>query len=121
MKIIPGKEDILPDNLEDRGSWESRVTSTCLVRDFSFNVVSPGLLDATPTPQAWKIATDFESLECGRENSCQVSMKLKKTLAPWKESYDNSRQCIKKQRHGEGNGTPLQYFCLENPMDGGAW
>ena len=23
--------------------------------------------------------------------------------------------------HGEGNGTPLQYSCLENPMDGGAW
>ena len=22
---------------------------------------------------------------------------------------------------GEGNGTPLQYSCLENPMDGGAW
>ena len=22
---------------------------------------------------------------------------------------------------GEGNGTPLQYFCLENPMDGGGW
>ena len=22
---------------------------------------------------------------------------------------------------GEGNGTPLQYFCLENPMNGGAW
>ena len=22
---------------------------------------------------------------------------------------------------GEGNGTPLQYFCLENPLDGGAW
>ena len=22
---------------------------------------------------------------------------------------------------GEGNGTPLQYFCLENLMDGGAW
>ena len=21
----------------------------------------------------------------------------------------------------EGNGTPLQYSCLENPMDGGAW
>ena len=24
-------------------------------------------------------------------------------------------------RIGEGNGTPLQYSCLENPMDGGAW
>ena len=22
---------------------------------------------------------------------------------------------------GEGNGTPLQYPCLENPRDGGAW
>ena len=22
---------------------------------------------------------------------------------------------------GEGNGTPLQYFCLENPMDRRAW
>ena len=26
--------------------------------------------------------------------------------------------CIK---YREGNGTPLQYPCLENPMDGGAW
>ena len=24
-------------------------------------------------------------------------------------------------QYGEGNGTPLQYSCLENPMDGGAW
>ena len=23
--------------------------------------------------------------------------------------------------NGEGDGTPLQYSCLENPMDGGAW
>ena len=22
---------------------------------------------------------------------------------------------------GEGNGNPLQYSCLENPMDGGNW
>ena len=26
-----------------------------------------------------------------------------------------------RQENGEGNGTPLQYSCLENPMDGGAW
>ena len=24
-------------------------------------------------------------------------------------------------KSGEGNGTPLQYSCLENAMDGGAW
>ena len=29
-----------------------------------------------------------------------------------------SQFCI---RLGEGNGTPLQYSCLESPMDGGAW
>ena len=23
--------------------------------------------------------------------------------------------------YGEGNGTPLHYSCLENPMDGGVW
>ena len=28
---------------------------------------------------------------------------------------------ISKSRTGEGNGTPLQYCCPENPMDGGAW
>ena len=32
------------------------------------------------------------------------------------ESLDHS-----KLNNGEGNGTPLQYSCLENPMDGGAW
>ena len=25
------------------------------------------------------------------------------------------------RRLGEGNGNPLQYSCLENPMDRGAW
>ena len=24
-------------------------------------------------------------------------------------------------QNGEGNGNPLQYSCLKNPMDGGAW
>ena len=25
------------------------------------------------------------------------------------------------EKAGEGNGSPLQYCCLENPMGGGAW
>ena len=45
--------------------------------------------------------------------------------SPWgcKESGTTERldfpfslSCI-----GEGNGNPLQYSCLENPVDGGAW
>ena len=31
-------------------------------------------------------------------------------------SFHFSLSCI-----GEGNGNPLQYSCLENPRDGGAW
>ena len=35
-----------------------------------------------------------------------------------------SNPCLLSLLHwqaGEGNGTPLQYSCLESPMDGGAW
>ena len=28
---------------------------------------------------------------------------------------------MSRRENGEGSGTPLQYSCLENPMDGGAW
>ena len=28
---------------------------------------------------------------------------------------------IKWHVYAQGNGTPLQYSCLENPVDGGAW
>ena len=32
-----------------------------------------------------------------------------------------SQMVLYMYRYGEGNGTPLQYSCLENPMDRGAW
>ena len=37
--------------------------------------------------------------------------------------YDTSYMLLKTGIFIEtkGNGTPLQYSCLENPMDGGAW
>ena len=49
-------------------------------------------------------------------------------LAPWKENYDQTSLLLGRKImtkldsiFGEGKGTPLQYFCLENPMDRGAW
>ena len=36
-----------------------------------------------------------------------------------KPQWDNISYPLGSPR--EGNGTPLQYSCLENPMDGGAW
>ena len=39
-----------------------------------------------------------------------------------KESTCNARDPgIQPGSPGEGNGDPLQYSCLENPMDRGAW
>ena len=38
------------------------------------------------------------------------------------ENFPNLKKSINLHKKiGEGNGTPLQYSCLENPMDGGAW
>ena len=51
-------------------------------------------------------------------------------LTPYTPTYtlDNTQKhllmCIYIERDrysGEGNGTPLQYSCLENPTEGGAW
>ena len=39
----------------------------------------------------------------------------------YKWGYFNGEYTILDRHLGEGNGTPLQYSCLENPMDGGAW
>ena len=39
-----------------------------------------------------------------------------RSLSPKSRVIHIPASCI-----GEGNGTPLQYSCLENPMDGGAW
>ena len=36
-------------------------------------------------------------------------------------SFTVTKLCITKQTNREGDGTPLQHSCLENPMDGGAW
>ena len=45
------------------------------------------------------------------------------TLSPNNEScsYNHTRLFSHSFCGGEGNGTPLQYSRLENPMDGGAW
>ena len=34
---------------------------------------------------------------------------------------DRIRIIVRSKIFGEGNSTPLQYSCLANPMDGGAW
>ena len=40
---------------------------------------------------------------------------------PWWLRGKESFYLPVQETHGEGNGTPLRYYCLENPVDGGAW
>ena len=47
-----------------------------------------------------------------RESVCVSNTYVNRCLCV----YIYIRRCL-----WEGNGTPLQYSCLENPMDGGAW
>ena len=47
---------------------------------------------------------------CGKESACQCKRFRRHSFHP----------CVEKIP-GEGNGNPLQYSCLENLMDGGAW
>ena len=52
-------------------------------------------------------------------------------LPQWPSGRESACQCRRCRRWGfypgsgrspgEGNGSPLQYSCLENPMDRGAW
>ena len=58
---------------------------------------------------AWKIPWT-------EEPSRLQSMGLLESDTTEQLPFHFSLSCI-----GEGNGNPLQYSCLENPMDGGAW
>ena len=54
---------------------------------------------------------------------------LETRIEKMQERFNKDLEEIKKIQYimknaindGEGNGTPLQYSCLENPMGGGAW
>ena len=48
-------------------------------------------------------------------------MKLEPIIQHEVSQKEKDQYSILTHIYGEGTGTPLQYFCLENPMDGGAW
>ena len=48
-------------------------------------------------------------------------MNLESIIQSEVSQKEKNKYCILMHIYGEGNGTPLQYSCLENPMDGGAW
>ena len=53
--------------------------------------------------------------------------RVAKSLVALQDQPDSLDEVVLHDRRGlvhsnrEGNGNPLQYSCLENPMDGGTW
>ena len=58
-------------------------------------------------------------LDAGREGRLGKIKKMRPRADPKSECTSNCS--FMGLVGGEGNGTPLQYSCLENPMDRGAW
>ena len=52
----------------------------------------------------------FPGSASGKEPACQHRRHERPRFDPWVERFP-----------GGGHGNPLQYSCLENPMDRGAW
>ena len=52
----------------------------------------------------------------------EIATKALKSLLPFPTSFlcEAGFSAVIATKMGEGNGNPLQYSCLENPMDGGA-
>ena len=49
------------------------------------------------------------------------SHEIKRRLLLGRKAMTNLDSILKSRDIGEGNGNPLQDYCLENPVDRGAW
>ena len=64
-----------------------------------------------------------ESLDKGGSKTpfCQVALVVRNPPAITQDMRDAGSSPALGRSPGEGHGNPLQYSCLENPMDRGAW
>ena len=87
-----------------------------------------------PLPRIMEIKTKVNKWDLIKLKSFYTSKetisKVKRQPSEWEKIIANEttdKGLISKiykqlvQLNREGSGTPLQYSCLENPMDGGAW
>ena len=77
-------------------------------------VVRDGVPHPIPTPP-WaesppKAQIKHEDGSAGKESDCRAE-----------DTGDTGLIPVSGRSSGEGNGNPLQYFCLENSMDRGTW
>ena len=107
-----------------RVPWTARRSNNSILKEinpkYSLEELTPTL--KTPTlatwweePTHWKRPWCWERLKAG-EGDDRGRGSWIASPTQWTWVWASLRRWW-----GEGNGTPLQYCCLENPMDGGAW
>ena len=100
--------------------WGSCVTSATIItltQGSYIQITSPSTPSASASPggvvlsPGWTLGSPKNPGEAsGKEPACQCRVHKQYSLIP---GLGRSR--------GEGNGNPLQYSCLENPVDRGVW
>ena len=56
-----------------------------------------------------------------RQHDRILKVELPRSAGAQYATGDQWRNNFRKNENGEGNGNPLQYYRLENPIDRGAW
>ena len=89
------------------------------------------IVDRCFTIWATKLSHEFTLAECGRKYGPRPDLAMSKELVDFPSGSDDKASIYNAgdpgsspglgRSPGEGNGNPLQYYCLENPMDRGAW
>ena len=79
----------------------------------------------TPSTNLYRTPTTFQSLFLLTEWKWKWKSSVLDDMIEWR-TPQTVCSCLLSMRHQHfnkclGNGTPLQYSCLENPMDRGAW
>ena len=105
--------DLEPDILECEVKWA--------LGSITMNKASGG--DVIPV-ELFQIPKD--DAKFGKLSNCDRTVKMNIHSNPNERKCQRMFKLLHNCTHltffqGEGNGTPLQYSCLENPMDEGAW
>ena len=125
------------ENPMDRGAWQATVhgvpKSQTLLSDWAYTHTKSHYKSIRSKrilfEQAPGVSDGQGSLVCcspwGHKESDMTEhlnwMELNRKMSNEYEVEIDQALQMARDFTGEGNGTPLQYPCLENPMDGGAW